>query len=76
MDLSNVWVVADVYERDLPGVHEGLHASIVNDADTGYSFDGRITLIDPQLNTATRTARVRVRSPIRAARSASACTPT
>jgi len=60
VDLSNVWVVADVYERDLPGVHEGLRASIVTAADTRQRLDGRITLIEPQLNATTRTAKVRV----------------
>jgi hypothetical protein len=60
VDLSNVWIVADVYERDLPRVREGLRATATTAASPDRSFEGRVNFIDPQLNASTRTARVRV----------------
>ena len=60
VDLSSVWVIADVYERDLHGVREGARAVIAAQAFPERSFDGRVGYIDPQLNEGTRTAKVRV----------------
>jgi RND family efflux transporter MFP subunit len=60
VDLSNVWIVADVYERDLPRVRDGLRATATTAAYPDRSFEGRVSFIDPQLNASTRTARVRV----------------
>jgi RND family efflux transporter MFP subunit len=60
VDLSNVWVVADVYERDLQRVREGTRATVTTTAYPDQPLEGRVSFIDPQLNTATRTARIRV----------------
>lgn len=59
-DLSNVWVVAQVFEKDLARVRVGSGASVTSDAYPGRVFRGRVTYVDPQLDTATRTAQVRV----------------
>ncbi len=59
VDLSNVWVVGDVYERDLQRVHQGARATVTTTAFPAR-LEGRVSFIDPQLNTATRTAKVRV----------------
>ncbi|HEX8503189.1 MAG TPA: efflux RND transporter periplasmic adaptor subunit [Pyrinomonadaceae bacterium] len=59
-DLSTVWVVAQVFERDLARVRVGSGASVTSDAYPGRVFRGRVTYVDPQLEAATRTAQVRV----------------
>ena len=60
VDLSNVWIVADVYERDLHRVREGQHAVVTTTAYPDQPLEGRVSFIDPQLNAATRTAKIRV----------------
>jgi len=59
-DLSTVWVVANVYERDLGRVKVGAAATIAAPVVSGRRWSGRITYVDPQLATDTRTARVRI----------------
>jgi len=59
-DLSNVWVVAQVFERDLARVVVGSGASVTSDAYPGRVFRGRVAFVDPQLDASTRTAQVRV----------------
>ena len=60
VDLSSVWVVGSLYERDLSRVSVGSTASITTAANPGLARAGRVSYIDPQLNADTRTARVRV----------------
>jgi RND family efflux transporter MFP subunit len=59
-DLSNVWVIAQVYERDLVRLRTGSGASVTTDAYPNQVFRGQITYIDPRLDENTRTAQVRV----------------
>jgi cobalt-zinc-cadmium efflux system membrane fusion protein len=59
-DLSSVWVVAQVFERDLARFRVGGGASVTSDAFPNRLFRGHVTYIDPQLDEATRTAKVRV----------------
>jgi RND family efflux transporter MFP subunit len=59
-DLSNVWVVAQVFERDLARVRVGSGASVTSEAYPGRLFRGRVAFVDPQLDASTRTAQVRV----------------
>ena len=63
VDLSTVWIVADVYEKDFAGVRVGNEATITTSAYPGLSLRGRISYIDPQVNPETRTAKVRVEVP-------------
>jgi cobalt-zinc-cadmium efflux system membrane fusion protein len=63
VDLSTVWIVADVYENDFSRVHVGSDATITTAAYPGLSLRGRISYIDPQVNPDTRTAKVRVEVP-------------
>jgi membrane fusion protein, heavy metal efflux system len=63
VDLSNVWIVADVYEKDLHRIREGARATVTTTAYPDLSVEGRVSYIDPQLNSATRTAKVRVEVP-------------
>lgn len=59
-DLSSVWVMGQVYERDLGKVVVGSGASITSDAYPGRVFRGRMSYIDPTLDPATRTAQARI----------------
>jgi RND family efflux transporter MFP subunit len=59
-DLSTVWVVGQVFEKDLSRVRVGSGATVTSDAYPGRVFRGRVTYVDPQLDPATRTAQVRV----------------
>jgi Cu(I)/Ag(I) efflux system membrane fusion protein len=59
-DLSTVWVLADVYQYELPWVKTGQKVSIELSYLPGKKFQGRITYIYPMLNMETKTARVRV----------------
>jgi membrane fusion protein, copper/silver efflux system len=59
-DLSTVWVLADVPEYELASVQVGQSASIRVRSLPGRIFHGRIALIYPQINTETRTTKVRI----------------
>jgi membrane fusion protein, heavy metal efflux system len=59
-DLSSVWVVAQVYEKDLGKIHIGSGASITTDAYPGRVFRGRVSYVDPAVNPQTRTAQARI----------------
>jgi membrane fusion protein, heavy metal efflux system len=59
-DLSTVWVIGQVYEKDLARVRVGSGASVTSDTYPGRVFRGRVSYVDPQLDQATRTAQVRV----------------
>jgi len=59
-DLSSVWVVCDVYENDLSGVHIGDTAYITLNAFPDRKFQGRVSNILPNLDPNIRTAKVRI----------------
>ena len=59
-DLSSVWVIGQVYEKDLGRVRVGSGASVTSDAYPGRIFRGQISYVDPTLDPATRTAQVRI----------------
>jgi RND family efflux transporter MFP subunit len=59
-DLSSVWIIAQVYEKDLTRVHVGSIARMTASAYPGRAFYGRVTYIAPNLDEATRTAQVRI----------------
>ena len=59
-DLSSVWVVAQVYEKDLGRIRIGSGASITAEAYPGRIFRGQVSYVDPTLDTTTRTGQVRV----------------
>src|SRR5258707_6219998 len=59
-DLSRIWVLAAVYESDLPYVHAGQTAQITTESMPGRSWTGRITFVSPTLDETTRTAKVRL----------------
>jgi cobalt-zinc-cadmium efflux system membrane fusion protein len=59
-DLSQVWVVCDVYENDLPNVRLGDTAEIRLNAYPGQVLQGRISNIGAILDPNLRTAKVRI----------------
>ena len=61
-DLSSVWILADVYEADLPSVHAGQTAQVTL-SGSGQSTTGRVTFVAPVIDEATRTAKVRIELP-------------
>lgn len=62
-DLSDVWVVGDLYERDFPVVMVGATATVVVPAYPDLQITGKVAYIDPQVKADTRTAQVRVEVP-------------
>jgi membrane fusion protein, heavy metal efflux system len=61
-DLSEVWVVCDVYENDLGNVQVGETAEIRLNAFPDKVFLGRINNIGPVLDPTIRTAKVRIQA--------------
>jgi Cu(I)/Ag(I) efflux system membrane fusion protein len=59
-DLSQLWVVADVYESDLPLVRTGMEAEISVPYRPGRKWRGPITYIAPTVDEKTRTIKVRI----------------
>jgi Cu(I)/Ag(I) efflux system membrane fusion protein len=60
VDLSTVWVLADVYEVNLPFVNVGLPASMTLAYRPGKTWRGRVTFINPTLDPVTRTVKARL----------------
>ncbi len=58
-DLSTVWVIGDLYEKDFPMARVGSSAAITVPA-TKQALRGRVAYIDPRVDPTTRTAKVRV----------------
>jgi membrane fusion protein, heavy metal efflux system len=59
-DLSQVWVVCDVYENDLGDVHVGDTADIRLNAYPDKTYRGKVADISRVLDPATRSAKVRI----------------
>ena len=59
-DLSNVWVVCDVYENDLGDVHIGDPAEVRLNAFSDHVFKGSVSDISRVLDPNTRAAKVRI----------------
>ena len=61
-DLSTVWVIGDLYEKDFASVRVGSEAT-VNVPPAGRQARGRVSYIDPRVDPGSRTAKVRVEVP-------------
>ncbi|HLJ46982.1 MAG TPA: efflux RND transporter periplasmic adaptor subunit [Bryobacteraceae bacterium] len=59
-DLSEVWIMCDVYENDLPYVRLGEYADIHLNAYPNMVLKGRVGNISPSLDPNTRTAKIRL----------------
>lgn len=62
-NLTKVWALFDAFEVDLPFLGKGDPVQFTLQALPGKKFSGKISFIDPILNTTTRTAKVRVEVP-------------
>jgi len=60
VDLSNLWVIADVAEGDLADIKSGQRATVTFRAYRSQPVDGVVTFIYPEVRPETRTARVRI----------------
>lgn len=59
-DLSDVWVLAQVFQNDAGKIKPGDRAEVTVDAYPGRVFMGRVDYLLPQVDTATRTLPVRL----------------
>lgn len=59
-DLSHLWLLADIYENELPKVSVGSKANIKLNSYPGKNFSGNVSFIYPELDPKTRTAKVRI----------------
>ena len=64
-DLGTVWIIGDLYEKDFGSVRVGTQASVAVPNAPSRSIAGRVAYIDPRVDPATRTAKVRVEVPNR-----------
>jgi membrane fusion protein, copper/silver efflux system len=59
-NLASVWVHADVYEQELPGLAPGAKARIELVSQPGKSLRGEVVYLYPYMNAQTRTTTVRI----------------
>jgi multidrug efflux pump subunit AcrA (membrane-fusion protein) len=62
-DLSTVWVIADIYQYELPWVKVGQKVEVELSFLPGRTVNGTVTYIYPYLNAETNTAKIRVEVP-------------
>jgi Cu(I)/Ag(I) efflux system membrane fusion protein len=60
VDLSVVWVWAQFYQDELPLLKKDMPVTVTTDSYPDEKFTGKIALIDPFMNDASRTVRVRM----------------
>jgi membrane fusion protein, copper/silver efflux system len=60
VDLSSVWVWAEFYENEMPFLKPGLAVMVSSSSVPGLSIPGKVAVVDPFLNDAKRTGRVRI----------------
>jgi Cu(I)/Ag(I) efflux system membrane fusion protein len=60
IDLTQVWILFDAYESDLPWISIGDQITYQLKALPGKSFTGKVDYIDPLIDPGTRVAKVRV----------------
>jgi cobalt-zinc-cadmium efflux system membrane fusion protein len=58
-DLSSLWVLADVYEKDLSHIRTGKAVRVLVSSYPGKAFEGRITYVADVIDPKSRTAKVR-----------------
>lgn len=58
-DLSTVWILLDVYEKDLRFIKKNQAVAISTEAYPFEKFKGKVMFVDPVVNPETRTIRVR-----------------
>ena len=61
VDLSQVWVEAQVYDYELPLIKQGMNATVVFPEWPDHKYSSIVDFIDPFMENDTHTARVRVK---------------
>jgi Cu(I)/Ag(I) efflux system membrane fusion protein len=59
-NVARVWVMADVFERDLARIRVGQSATVTAEGFPDRTWTGRVAYIEPELARESRTARARV----------------
>ena len=59
-DLNQVWIKADVYEEQLPQIHQGQEVEITGESLPNKTLHGHVDFIEPAANQQTRTVPVHV----------------
>lgn len=59
-DLSTLWAILDVYEKDLPHIRKDSHVTITTSIYPGSEFPGEITYISDLIDEKLRTVKIRV----------------
>ena len=62
-DLNSLWIMADVYEYELPWIYMGQAVEITAQSMPGLAFSGKVTYIYPFFDTQTRTQKVQIEVP-------------
>jgi len=62
-DLSNIWIIADIYEYEVPWIKLGQETEMTLSYFPGKKFKGKVTFIDPMLDPKSRTLKVRIEFP-------------
>lgn len=60
VDLSTIWLIADVFEQDLGAIREGQKVKATVTAYPGAEFVGTVAFIYPSVSPETRTTKVRI----------------
>ena len=59
-DLNSLWIMADVYEYELPWIYMGQAVEITTQSMPGQTFSGKVTYIYPFFDKQTRTQKVQI----------------
>lgn len=59
-DLTTLWVIADIYEKDLQFVHPPMAATVTVSAYAGMTFRGKLTTLFDVVDEKTRTVKARI----------------
>ncbi len=62
-DLSTVWVIGNVFEKDFGAMRMGAKVIVSSPSYAGRQFNGTISYIDPRIDPASRTAQIRIEVP-------------
>ena len=60
VDLSRVWVMADVFEYEAPSIRLGMPATVSLSYNNGRTIPARVSYIQPSVDQMTRTLKVRL----------------
>jgi RND family efflux transporter MFP subunit len=63
VDLSGVWVQADVYEFEMPSISLGQEATMTTESLPGVAIRGKLAYVNPEVKADTRTGTVRLEFP-------------